>query len=246
MSREAWEEEGCSLQVEGVNMEVSAVRLSLDVKVDEKSDEEGHVYIDDQSEDGEDEDTTSNVNVLKENNNSAMRRYAAIFHNGKLPLAKRSNFLLSPAPKDEGHRDRKKMQWEKYFGQNAREDFYGRSSWVKDKRNFMNLADNVAEKVVLNPKEDNYATDYAFAPRRIDKKNRTEMGSCDDTRSVITETTLQTTCTEIDRGVPTSPRTRYIGNCINNKINPRASLILRKNVSTKLTLKHQVRTKFSC
>lgn len=61
--------------------------------------------------------------------------------------------------------------------------------------------------------------------------------------SVVSDTTLNTTCTEIERGAPTSPRTRFIGNCLNSHLNPRPALILRKHVSNELDLRHQVRNK---
>jgi hypothetical protein len=207
-----------------------------------------------------------------------LKQYAARFQ-VKLGLKKivtKDNPLVPPRMRDEGKRDKKTMKLEKYFGDKSRQDFFGRSNWVRDKRNVMNKGDNIADKVVMTPKLD-YSVDFAFAPRRFDNLDDDEEDDDNDDddeedeedghseegqgldaqttythaptnmaasvcslSTIVSESTLHTTCSAIERGTPTSPRTRYIGNCINSHINPRASLILRKRVSTELNLKHQV------
>jgi hypothetical protein len=83
------------------------------------------------------------------------------------------------------------------------------------------------------------ATTYTSAPT-----NRAM--SVSSVSTIASASTLHTTRSVIEKGAPTSPRTRYIGNCINSQINPRASLILRKRVSTELNLSHQVSRGDSC
>lgn len=41
------------------------------------------------------------------------------------------------------------------------------------------------------------------------------------------------------RGIISSPRTKYLTGCMQNNVNPRASLLLRKNMSKELNLQHQ-------
>jgi hypothetical protein len=215
-----------------------------------------------------------------------VKQYAARFKSklGKKKFVERENPLRAPPMKDEGRRDQKTMKIEKYFGDHSRQEFFGRSNWIRDKCNIINKGDNIAEKVVMTPKLD-YSVDFAFAPRRFDDLGDDEYDEDNDddddddneedaeavdkadaqvrrlglgihssytsapTNLAATDSsvctfesgsTLHTSCTAIERGTPTSPRTRYIGNCINSKINPRASLILRKHVSTELKLRHQV------
>lgn len=238
------------------------------------------------SSDESDIEETNKKNDIK----STFRRYAAIFHGGVLPnFVKKINPLIAPAVKDEGRRDVKQLKWEKYFGSQSRNDFHGRSSWVRSKIHCMNIEDDIADRVQLTPQMD-FDTEFAFAPRRTsnksiryrkstnEKKKKDEEELVDKVASSIVDgsdvhlgqlvfeekcynsqpkvvpnnsdncsvvtlesgSTLNTTCTTIEKGAPTSPRTRYIGNCMNNNINPRASLILRKDVSNILDLRHQV------
>ena len=174
------------------------------------------------------------------------------------------NPLLPPTLEEEGRRDQRTVRLEKYFGDESRLDFFERSSWVNEKRNIMNSKDNIAEKIVMPPKDD-YAVNFAFAPQRFDgiydecdddgqqggngveaqttyTSAPTNMAASVSSLSTIESmSTLHTSCSTIERGMPTSPRTRFIGNCIKNGINPRASLIIRRNVSSELILKHQVK-----
>jgi hypothetical protein len=77
------------------------------------------------------------------------------------------------------------------------------------------------------------------------KKNR---GRRDD-ESVMTASTVSTmdlymteyyneTDKDYSRGAITSPRTKFIASCMQAKLNPRASLVLRKNMTKRLNLQH--------
>jgi hypothetical protein len=270
-------------------MEVKIVNdISVDVNL---------VFKDSHEEFDSSDESDQEEKEKKQNLVNTFRRYAAIFTNGKLPdfVQKKVNPLASPKIKDEGKRNQKIVKLEKYFGYNSRNDFYGRSNWIKNKIHVMNEEDNIAEKVQLTSKKD-HENDFAFAPRRPVRKrgksrrpvkqlsrhndtdsddgddgylhgtnssgcgddeinngqrNSTEphgQRSCDvpsincDTSlaSFESASTLNTSCSVIETGTPTSPRSRYIGNCLNSHLNPRAALILRKDVSYEMDLSHQV------
>jgi hypothetical protein len=70
-----------------------------------------------------------------------------------------------------------------------------------------------------------------------------------DDESVVTASTVSTmdlymteyyneTDKDYSRGAITSPRTKFIASCMQEKLNPRASLVLRKNMTKRLNLQH--------
>ena len=240
-------------------MDANQSTFSSDSDNDDDTDNEESFHIWDESSDEEEASSMDQERIAE-----TLKQYATHFK-VKLDSSKNMrnvNPLIPPPMIDEGKRDQKTMRIENYFGDKSRLEFFDRSNWMRDKRNVMNTGDDIADKVIMSPKLD-YSIDYAFSPRRCDDEKgdsdekedsdeEVDSGEEDDTAAttcsvstIASGSTLHTTCTSIERGRPTSPRSRYIGNCINSKINPRLSLILRKRVSTELNLKHQVKSDVS-
>ena len=150
---------------------------------------------------------------------------------------------------------------DKYFGPNARMDFYNKMS---------NLYQEVdIEGPGLQGAFDQTAflpcrgvADIPFLPRRpVKKENLREkvsvesidddvssLDGCDDRlqQHDVSIDALSTICSfdhemreDYEHFQSASPRTTFISGCIQQNIPPRASLLLRKNVSKTLDLQHQ-------
>ena len=151
----------------------------------------------------------------------------------------------------------------KYFGPQCRAEFNSRMSWLSHRKDqLLNAAADMSEKIVLDEKPPAVDTLYfPFAPQRP-AMNPTESSTVDGEKSMTSVdvisgitggsefssivcptgslSTLSVGTKTIDRNTaPTSPRSKFIASCMMKGLNPRASLILRKNLSSSLDLQHQ-------
>jgi len=81
-----------------------------------------------------------------------------------------------------------------------------------------------------------FCEDFDVPEDRVEA-DRESVGATRETHSVAT---LDLSATmQFNKQTETTPRTKFIAACIQAKVHPRASLLLRKNVSTELNLQHQ-------
>lgn len=175
----------------------------------------------------------------------------------RMSSATTSNLLIPPSIMEENVHNLvfSPVKVEKYFGSNARLDFLNRI-------NVAHQDETIRGNGYLPSKEE--STPIPFMPRRPVKSSdrpapvsvaslgdvsclswmnegyddRPGLGVEAPSVDTITSFDYQTT-SDYERNQPSSPRTTYISGCIQEKLNPRASLLLRKSVSQELNLQHQ-------
>lgn len=174
-----------------------------------------------------------------------------------------TNLLLPPSIMEENVHNLafSPVKMEKYFGSNARSDFLKKINLAYQDETIKGrgLSGAYSETAYLPTKEE--FVDIPFMPRRPVKTSDRpakrllveSLGdvSCldghDDRPGLRMEEHSMDTTTSFDyqktsdyeHNQPSSPRTEFIAGCIQEKLNPRASLLLRKTVSQELNLQHQ-------
>lgn len=175
-----------------------------------------------------------------------------------------SNLLMPPSIQEENvhHLAFSPVKIEKYFGSNARSAFLNKINvaYQEDTIKGANLPNAFSETAYLPSKE--AFVDIPFMPRRPEKAttrgverqmqveslgevsclddydDRPGLHGAVDAPSTVCSFDYQH-ITDYEHEQPASPRTAFISGCIQEKINPRASLLLRKTVSQELNLQHQ-------
>lgn len=150
---------------------------------------------------------------------------------------------------------------EKYFGQPARKDFFGRYHRLAQQRR---VVDNYNQEVLSKTLFDASPTpslDFPFAPRRPDlldsimfdstpSQTQFPFSAASDANASPLDagsSTANTSLTSlplsqvknIDIEAPSSPRSKYLQGCLRDNLPPRPSLIIRKNLTRSLHLQHQ-------
>lgn len=146
----------------------------------------------------------------------------------------------------------------KYFGPQSRSKFNTRLFYLSHKKNQMVHAGDMSNRIPLDFKDKGREELYfPFAPQRPTSEEETgddnKDNSMDDSVSGITGgsefqdivSTLSSMSTlsfgpkvRSREGEPTSPRSKFISACMQGRMNPRASLVTRKNLSKRLELQH--------
>lgn len=72
----------------------------------------------------------------------------------------------------------------------------------------------------------------------IDLNNDMDNQSTDTMNSTFFRIQAMQSNGAVDLTIPISPRSRYIDGCIRNGLNPRAALVLRKNLNRNISLQH--------
>ena len=110
----------------------------------------------------------------------------------------------------------------KYFGLKARDDFGARSRWLLKQRKLLSHATDLKSMTGVESSFQEYDSDGTL--------------SDDDSLDGID---IETIARDPSSGtLLLSPRTKYISSCLDNKMNPRMSLIVRKKVTSCLNLQH--------
>ena len=150
---------------------------------------------------------------------------------------------------------------EKYFGEEARSKFFSRMQFVKHQRNISCVPKQTTSGLteLYFDNEDTEQIDYPFGYSRptsalIDIERYQNLDSnqdfdLDDLASIGNGSASRAGSTMSNYAEdfphpaenfsgPLSPRTKFISNCMERNINPRASLILRKKLDTTIDLQH--------
>jgi hypothetical protein len=151
------------------------------------------------------------------------------------------------------------VKLEKYFGSSARGAFLSKINVAYQEESIKGTGKAAAafKQTAFLPSKEEYV-DIPFAPRRPVKEDKERhvcvdplgdvscLDGCDDRPPGVCVDAPSSFCSldyqETDdyrHAQPPSPRTAFISGCIQEKLNPRASLLLRKNVSKELNLQHQ-------
>jgi Ca2+-binding EF-hand superfamily protein/Ran GTPase-activating protein (RanGAP) involved in mRNA processing and transport len=144
----------------------------------------------------------------------------------------------------------------KYFGPQSRAQFNNRLLYLSHKKDQMVHASDLTDRIPLDIKEKHTEELYfPFAPQRpvgLDEEDGKE-SMMDESISCITggsyfqdilnplssmSTLSFDTRIRRSEGAPTSPRSKFISACMQERMNPRASLVTRKNISKCLDLQH--------
>lgn len=152
------------------------------------------------------------------------------------------------------------VKLERYLGSNARSSFLSKINVAYHEETIkgdagMEVGYNKPTAFLPSKEE---SVDIPFAPRRpkkkISRKNIAIIESLGDVSClegfddrpglhIDVQSTVGSVenldVADYEQHQPLSPRTTFISGCIKEKINPRASLMLRKNVSKTLDLQHQ-------
>ena len=110
----------------------------------------------------------------------------------------------------------------RYIGQNARNKFFGHCAYMNKQRSLSAL-----------PK---VRQSLCFHAESSSVLNGDPLLDDDQFDELTLPTTLEALQHEVD--LPNSPRSRYIFDCLADRLNPRSSLIIRKKAITTLNLKH--------
>jgi Ran GTPase-activating protein (RanGAP) involved in mRNA processing and transport len=145
----------------------------------------------------------------------------------------------------------------KYFGFDARQDFYQRHKWMSEHKNlFKDDADEMDDRIRFDHQK-KPSIEFPFAPRRPLQQpvmetttgmsgNKSEISGLFSDLSFASSlpapleslSTFDPSLVKNESGCPTSPRSKFLNGCVKSKVNPPASLILRKKLSRSLNLPH--------
>ena len=153
--------------------------------------------------------------------------------------------LIGKSPKSEAsiyNRD------EKYFGLPARDMFFERYQWLSRQRRIMHTSSKETSSHLLFDNE--IEIDHPFSSRQSRRPPSPIVFYDDNTVLTWDTTNVDDDAFECEvkdltaedllpEETPTSPRTMYIASCIRDKLNPRASLVVRKMVTSDFSLPHQ-------
>jgi hypothetical protein len=122
------------------------------------------------------------------------------------------------------------LQASKYFGQQARANFFSQCNFLNKQRSLAALPslDAPASSAPCFTAE---TSSVGTGGGGVD-----ELLDDDEFDAMTLPTTWE--ALEEDIGEPTSPRSNYIFDCLADRLNPRASLIIRKTAITSLNLRH--------
>jgi hypothetical protein len=178
------------------------------------------------------------------------------------------NLLVPPTHSEECVRNLavSPVKVEKYFGFHARQDFFDKVNAVNQEEKIKGMAgmkeSQIKPTAFLPSKEE--IVDFPFQVKRPVKKDRSasrrqgwaeplgDVSCLDnfDDRPGVHPVDASTVCSldyqeinDYDHNQPSSPRTTFISGCIQEKLNPRVSYLMRKNVSIELNLQHQGKLK---
>jgi Ca2+-binding EF-hand superfamily protein len=155
----------------------------------------------------------------------------------------RKSVLEPPSFRDELNIDGA-VRLEKYFGDEARQDFSRRLNWVSRHKN---IDEEDSMMRIRLDQEKTASLAFPFCPVRMDDITDPNEEKCHDSTIVLDEDDYTTASTfdasavihdVKDGGRLNSPRTKFISSCVKKKVNPRMSLILRKRVTDELSLQH--------
>ena len=239
------------------------VEVMDDVSIDE-SEEEVISYASTDSEDSDELEEQQNNRLLTAEGMSSIRRKFGNILTLRMEVQKQEpkgvNILQPPSLQDENVHNlpSSPIKLKKYFGSTARRDFYDKMSTAYQEEDIKGaMLKNAFDQTAFIPSRED--VDVPFMPRRPPKKSdstkkKIEIDSlgdiscldeCDDRPCLRIDapSTLSSfdylQAYDYEKNQPTSPRTTFISGCIQKNIPPRASLLLRKNISKELNLQHQ-------
>jgi hypothetical protein len=169
-----------------------------------------------------------------------------------------SEFDIEPDNMTESHRDRGPSLKDRYFGADARMLFYDRLKFLMTQRYNMVWEDDQDIDSLYFDNEDNEKHDYPFIGDEEEDEEEEENkvgiehsilhaltgGDSFSLQSASSKKTYKSKYaddfpnprTALD--CPVSPRTKFLAGCIKAKMNPRASLILRKKLGKDIDISH--------
>lgn len=118
----------------------------------------------------------------------------------------------------------------RYFGQPAKFAFNAQCNWLYKQLSYVSTTKNMLPKIIF-PNAEGLDDDDTTSIASLDRMDDQEFD----------EMTLPTTteCVANIMVQPDSPRSNYIYECLSNKVNPRAHLLVRDKKTTALLLRHQ-------
>ena len=217
---------------------IHTTSFSPEIRIDVRDQEECGAYDDDFSDFDDNSVDISGNGGYNQSKFSALPNKTCSFS-----LKSKKSVLEPPSYVEEDRGDT--IQLRKYFGEEARHDFSHRLTWVSKLKN-MELDYNCVEHPPLRTRldtEKHNGPAFPFCPVRIDHLFE-EDNDADDPNDPLGDGSVANTfdrsevAFDAEVGHMSSPRTKYIGSCLQRKMNPRMSLILRKRVTDELNLQH--------
>jgi len=141
----------------------------------------------------------------------------------------------------------------KFFGDTARTRFYGRFNWLGKQRYKINWKVDASTPGMVFNNESHPNINFPYSPRKKGPPAE-EGGEVLEVSQPMSSFAISASRDSLlddpdyddddlpdprdDVYLPLSPRTKYIDNCMKQRLNPRASLMIRKRVSSELVLKN--------